>query len=122
MNDRLKIRVWSGNMWLDGNDANIHAIDPDATDIQLEASYPHKKHTIVFCTGLKDKNGKLIFEGDIIEGPVITKESYVARVPSIDNFHWMQELKDALEEGKQIEIIGNIYENPNLLNDEKEKD
>jgi YopX protein len=66
-------------------------------------------------TGIKDKNGREIYEGDIIHGPVITDTPYTAECPSLQYFHWYQELEDAIEEGKQIEVIGNIYETPELL-------
>jgi len=38
----IKFKVWSGHMFLDGGDANIHCVDSNDTKIKLEASYPHK--------------------------------------------------------------------------------
>lgn len=61
-------------------------------------------------TGLKDKNGKLIYEGDIafIEA-YEHKVAFIVEAPysGLSLFN-----KDVAE---NIEIIGNIYDNPELL-------
>lgn len=76
------------------------------------------QHELMQYTGLKDKNGKEIYEGDIVKHHklnTITKcifnEQYITFA-----------FKDNLNEyfyiyidSKHLEVIGNIYENPNLL-------
>ena len=66
-------------------------------------------------TGLKDLKEKEIYEGDIIKGHFrspLTLEHNIEVCPPIspDGFHWYSELEDM-----DFEIIGNIYENPELL-------
>lgn len=81
------------------------------------------------CTGLKDKNGKLIFEGDIIadinSGCVATIEylpssfSLMAHIRRMDDFISIEEICYTEIEGTPFEIIGNIYENPELLEENR---
>lgn len=78
---------------------------------------------IMQYVGLKDKNGKEIYEGDIVkvfngtEGEILTEVflyDYGWRFKRIDNneaWYFYQWEND--ETG--IEIIGNIYQNPELL-------
>ena len=76
-------------------------------------------------TGLVDKNGKEIFEGDILDykgrkALVRWHGSYASFI-----YRFVDELQKRKTEWKPLylaymkcEIIGNIYENPELLEDE----
>lgn len=70
--------------------------------------------TLGECTGLTDKNGKLIFEGDIIEHK---GERYVIKY--IEKYMRFSPVKPgtvfAVFDYTQSVIIGNIHDNPELL-------
>ena len=78
--------------------------------------FPNSRISIMQFTGLKDKNDKEIYEGDIL-GREISAIMIKAELSwncgcCLDIYGW--EIPH-----EETEIIGNIYENPELLKEEK---
>lgn len=108
----IKFRAWDKERlcWVDK-----FYIEPDGTVRTIGYTALGEPHTditdkvsLVQFTGLKDKNGKEIYEGDILKQYDKTYEVYYI------NGHFMS-CNELWEENTRSEVIGNIYENPELL-------
>lgn len=68
-------------------------------------------------TGLKDKNGKEIYEEDIVEYLGLKLPIGFMRGHFIvyKDFVGHEDLWKAIDRDPNLEVIGNIYENPELL-------
>ena len=95
------------------------------------SNIPVSNKTLSQYTGLKDKNGKEIYEGDVLEfwtfsatGNAVKNVSYVKEdggiyvVPMLyhTNSYYLCDaiwISNKLEKG--VFVIGNIYENPELI-------
>lgn len=72
--------------------------------------------TVGEYTGLTDKNGKKIFEGDILsDGDDTYKVVFDEGVFRIENSHYTTGLYVAIRMDRIDEIIGTIYDNPEFL-------
>lgn len=80
--------------------------------------------TICQCTGLKDENDKLIYENDIIRCKVGTAkviwDKSEWRIEWLKNDLWRKDLYYwAVEDIQRIVVIGNIFDNKELLESEE---
>lgn len=120
--DRFKFRAWSKEK-SKIYPLNIKALIAAEIFRTLIPNFENDKDLILMqCTGLKDSEGSLIYEGDIVkyEGKPyqVIWDKYGF---NLKGFYqgFMDYPTEAFSEGLSFRVIGNIYENPELL-EEKE--
>ena len=82
-----------------------------------------ESHVVMQYTGLKDKNGKEIYEGDVVDFGKTYSTPRKEVVEWLEGAAGFDPFMDADEaegqavypESHQCEVIGNIHENPDLL-------
>lgn len=92
-----------------------YIIDGTCTnDYDIGYSYAVGPSTIGQYTGLNDKNGKRIFEGDILS--LRTGRPHVVRFK--DGAFILEDSAIPISFAIKFEIIGNVHDNPELLKEE----
>ena len=79
--------------------------------------------TVGQFTGLFDKNGKEIYEGDILKGFDITLEVWYSEEKACFIAEMKEPQNDMVDilsgyDTARMEIVGNIYDNPELIKEE----
>lgn len=135
MKDRFRFRVWNNRDWDDEYGQAYYDAEKTYDYLQGKPRVPASSFgdlldddqwIVEQCTGLKDKNGRLIYEGDIILK--IDKNGLgLPRYRNCRVFWYEKWLAWAIEtvygdvymlheyDYTQYEVIGNIHEDPELL-------
>lgn len=139
----LKFRAWTGKemIYMSLEDLCIHfavreenmedCIEPspnlDCNEYKFAEQLGYKETYIMQYTSLKDKNGKEIYEGDILNVTTPDNSDYdwnntIYKVQYDDfGYEAIDKLGRAWDfylldsESIDIEVVGNIYENPDLI-------
>lgn len=112
----IKFRAWHQKLkkWLDPYIVSVDGLGN--IDVGGEET---DQVTIVLFTGLTDKNGKEIYRGDICKNGDWEKDAhaynYRQEVVEWDNDNACFIGWNYNEDGMTCEVIGNIYENPELV-------
>jgi uncharacterized phage protein (TIGR01671 family) len=126
----IKFRAWDGKRMTDDFVVwNGHATDIDEFGFYTQLDWPLMQHT-----GLKDRNGVEVYEGDIVRGP--SNSAVVLETSAKSNRQIMAEFEVRWAPNQfwgsfvlqpltkvhrtypafsNCEVIGNIYQNPELL-------
>lgn len=130
----IRFRVWDNleKTYLNEKDIAINNLnnififeiyDKNDTDLWYTRLLPdpdNERHVIEQYTGLKDKNGTEIYEGDVVK---VEGDGEIYRVEWIRSGFGLEPRYNSprypilgnVELRKKIKVIGNIHENPELL-------
>lgn len=105
----LRFRAWNGKKMIYEHSAS------GGFDALTSADILKQFENVMQFTGLRDKNGKEIFEGDLVQGGIdkriITEVIFSNGAFAFDfGRSYLHQFHPA-----DIEVLGNIYSNPELL-------
>jgi len=129
--DSIKKEMQSNFQWIDSHEPHmgggVHRSFQfiHLTDKRCSSSCSSLRHEIMQSTGLKDKNGVEIYEGDYVSlwyAPRATARGWIKFENGGFYFKTIEAKPNIClaynciyEHGNSFTVIGNIYENPELL-------
>ena len=131
MNREIKFRAKFiyHNEWLYGDLRHFQGNNVLICEYEGLGGYPVKPETVGQFTGLLDNNGKEIYEGDIIQSfdsngkPIRhiveyerTEAKFVVILAERPKYDFGGDISQRWIKEFEKEVIGNIYDNPELLN------
>jgi uncharacterized phage protein (TIGR01671 family) len=117
MTREIKFRAWDGGMMCTG--FGVSAINGMAVTREAVGDYydtiTQPDWKVMQYTGLKDKNGTEVYEGDVL-GYGKEKAPHKVQWDSVrGRWVWNNDFPFSVTELRKLEVIGNIYENPELI-------
>lgn len=111
----IKFRAWDGNKMTYADMASL--VRPNGLDFRLAV---HNEAVIMQFTGLKDKNGVEIWEGDVYEFFGYTVEDGLQKRRLIREVVKPGDIESlwrvyCLMSMNNLEVLGNVWEHPHLL-------
>ena len=130
-NSRFKFRVWNteiNKMITNVKEMGVFALQSIYSIDEFLVIPTNEKYPLMQYTGLKDKNGVEIYEGDIVKITQHFAYSNNESFNAIIDFEYFsfnavlkskgyETLDKLISLNHEFEVIGNIYENRELLND-----
>lgn len=110
--------------WVEGYLCECHHKDTGKYDYAIQEMFENGyimheviPETVGQYTGLTDKNGKKIFEGDICKHRSNYSGNTVISVVTYTDGHFLALVceNSGFELSEKLEVIGNIHDNPELL-------
>lgn len=109
LKEKAFIISYSNYQFGDFSEAVMHEVDPE---------------TVGQCTGLVDKNGKKIFERDILS--IYNSKAFLFVVEWNGNQYVLKcttngvsdNILNVIESPEDVEVVGNIYDNPELIKEQ----